>query len=80
MVASDYEDVKWNSERISNAKPFKNRYNWKGIHYPSNIDDWKTFEKNNPTIAIDIVYIKEKEKCPAVFPKINSNCEKQKLY
>ena len=30
-------------------KPFVNKYNWKGINYPSKIDDQKTFEKNNPT-------------------------------
>ena len=38
---------------------------WKGINYPSKTDDWKTFEKNNPTIALNILYIKEKEVCPA---------------
>ena len=35
------------------------------------------FEKNNPTIALNILYIKEKETCPAYISKINSNCEKQ---
>ena len=34
------------------------------------------FEKNNPTIALNIFYIKEKE-CPAYTSKINLNCEKQ---
>ena len=41
------------------------------------IDDWKTFEKNNPTIALNILYIKEKEICPSYISKINLNCEKQ---
>ena len=31
----------------------------------SKVDDWKTLEKNNPTIALDILYSKEKEICPA---------------
>ena len=35
------------------------------------------FEKNNPTIALNILCIKEKEICPAYISKINSNCEKQ---
>ena len=39
--------------------------------------DWKTFEKNNPTIALNILYIKEKEICPPYISKINSNCEKE---
>ena len=49
-------------EKVSNIKPLVNKYNWKGINYPSKIDDWKTFEKNNPTIALNILYIKEKKK------------------
>ena len=55
-------------------KPFINRYNWKGKNYPSKIDDWKTFEKNDPTIALNILYIKEKELCPVYISKTNSNC------
>ena len=33
--------------------------------------------KDNPTIALNILYIKEKEICPTYISKINSNCEKQ---
>ena len=39
--------------------------------------DSKTFKKNNPTIAPNILYIKEKEICLAYISKINSNCKKQ---
>ena len=51
--------------------------NCKGINCPSKIDDWKTFEKSNLTIALNILYIKDKEICPAYILKINLNCEKQ---
>ena len=44
------------------------------MNYPSKINDWKTFEKNNPTICLNIFYTKVKKICPAY---INSNCEKQ---
>ena len=64
-VALNYEEIKWNPERVSNIKPFINKYNWKGTNYPSKIDDWKTFQKNNTTIALNILYTKEKEICPA---------------
>ena len=60
---------------MSKIKPFINKYNWNGIKYPSKIDDWKTFEKNNPTIALKILYIKEKEIYPAYISKHNSTCE-----
>ena len=41
------------------------------------IDDWKMFQKNNPTISLHILYIKEKEIFPAYISKFNSNCEKK---
>ena len=41
-------------------------------------DDWKTFDKNNPAIALSILYIKEKEICPSYISKIILNCEKKK--
>ena len=46
------------------------------MNYPSKIDDWKTFEKNNLTIVFNILFIKEKEICPTYISQINSNCEK----
>ena len=79
-VALNYKEIKWNPERVSNIKPFINKYNWKGINYSSKLDDWKTFEKNNVTIALNILYIKEKEIYPAYISKIKSNCEKEKFY
>ena len=76
-VALNYEEINWNPERVSNINPFISKYNWKGINYPSKIDDWKTFEKNNLTIALNILYIKEKEIYPAYISKHNSTREKQ---
>ena len=40
-----------NTEGTSKSKPFIDKHNWEGINYPSGKEDWKTFEKNNPTIA-----------------------------
>ena len=64
-------------EKVSNIKPLINKYNWEGINYPSIIDDWKKFEKNNLTISLNILYIKEKEILPGYISKHNSTCEKQ---
>ena len=77
-VALSYEETESHTERVSNIKPFINKHNGKGIDYSAKVDVWKTFEKNNPTIALNILYIKEKEICPACISKINSNCEKKK--
>ena len=65
--------------RVSSIKPLINKYKWSGINNRSKIDDWKTFEKNNPTIALNILYIKEKQIWTSYNSKINSNCEKQMI-
>ena len=39
-----------------------NTYKCKEINYHSRKDDWKIFEKHNPTFPLNIFYIKEKQK------------------
>ena len=75
-VTLSCEEIESYPERFSNIRPVINKYNWKGINYPSKVDDWKRSEKNNPTIAFSILHTKEKKICPTYFSKINSNCEK----
>ena len=76
-MALNYEEIKRDPQRISKIKPFISKYNWKVRNYPSKIDDWKTFAKNNLTIALNILYTKEKEILSAYISKYNSNREKQ---
>ena len=45
------------SQRISNIKPFIDLYNWKEIDFPSHSKDWKKFESNNKSIALNILYV-----------------------
>ena len=58
-------------QRVSIIKPFTNKYNWQKI------DAWKTFGKNNPTIALNVLHTKEMEKCQSCISKINSSYEKR---
>ena len=53
-------------------KHFINKYRQKRIDYQP-----KTFEKNDLTIAVNILYIKEKEISPVYISKTNSNFEKK---
>ena len=46
-------------EKISKIKPLINKCNQKRINYPSGKDDWKMFEKNTLTIAINVLYVKK---------------------
>ena len=50
-AALNYEQIESHPERVSIIKPLTKKYNWKGINYPSKIDDQKTFQKN-PTTAL----------------------------
>ena len=68
-AALNYGEIESNPKRVLKK--------WKGINYPSKIDDWKMLEKNKPAIALKTLYINEKEICPVYISKIDSNCEKQ---
>ena len=52
----NYEQIKNNPERITKIKPFINKYKWKEIEFPSHSKDWKKFELNNKSIALNILY------------------------
>ena len=53
----DYETIEKNPERISKLKHYINKYNWKGIDFRAGPKDWVNFEKNNKTIALNVLYI-----------------------
>ena len=56
-VALNHQNIGNHPERVSNIKPFINQYNWEGIDFPAGIKDWKKFERNNKTIALNILFI-----------------------
>ena len=53
-------------KKRTNIKAFINKYKWEGINFPSEKDDWKAFEKNNVTIALNAFHVK-KEKISKLF-------------
>ena len=76
-IALKYEEIKKDPQRITKIKLFINKYNWEGIHFSSEKADWKRFDKNNVTIALNALYAKKEKIYPAHISKHNSNCEKQ---
>ena len=56
-VALNHQNIKKNPSRISKIKPFIDQYNWKEIDFPSHSKDWKKFEQNNKTIALNILFV-----------------------
>ena len=60
------EEIGRHLYRISKIKPLKSKYNRKGINFPSRKDDWKKFPiKNNPTIALNVLYLLKMNIYPA---------------
>ena len=68
--------MKKDPQQITKIKPFINKYNWEGINYPSEKDDWKKIEKNNIAIALNVLYAKKEKIYPAYVSKHNLNREK----
>ena len=56
-VALNYEQSKDHPERITKIKTFIDQYDWKEIYFPSQGKDWKKFESNNKSIALNILYV-----------------------
>ena len=55
--ALNYQAIKTNPERISKLKPYIDKYNWKRIDFPAGPKDWIKFERDNKTIALNVLYI-----------------------
>ena len=56
-AALNHQNIENHPERISNLMPFIDQYNWKDIEFPSHSKDWKKFEQNNKTIALNILFV-----------------------
>ena len=60
IAALHHEEIKNKFERISLLKPYENRYNWKGLEFPVSIKKIDKFEKNNPGIAVNVLFSNKK--------------------
>ena len=76
-VAFYHAEVKKNPQGITKTKPFRNSYNWEGECFPSEKKRLDKIEKNNLTIALNVLLVKKEKIYPAYVSKHNSNREKQ---
>ena len=60
--ALNYNKIGENHHRVSKVKPFVEQYDWTGINFPSNVDDWKKFELNNRSRALNVLFVPYDEK------------------
>ena len=61
-VALNYDKIKKHHQRVNKVKPFIEQYDWSEINFPSNDGDWKKFELNNKSIALNLLYVPEGQK------------------
>ena len=66
-VALNHQETENHPKRISNIKPFIDKYNWKDIDSPAGIKDWEKFERNNKYIALNILSASAKEKINIIY-------------
>ena len=59
-VALNRDKIKKDRQRVSKIKPFIDQYSWNDIYFPSTGKDWKKFELNNESIALNILYVPHK--------------------
>ena len=59
--------------------PYIDNYNWEGIEFPAGPKDWKKFEQNNKTIALNILFVPyNTEKIRVAYKsKYNHKCKNQ---
>ena len=67
----NHEEIKKDAQRIAKIKSFINEYNWEGINFPPEKDDWEKFEINNVTIALNVLYAKKEKHILLMFQNIN---------
>ena len=60
--ALNYLTIETHPQRISKLKPYINNYNWEGIDFPAGPKEWGKFERNNKTIALNVLYISHNTK------------------
>ena len=59
-AALNHDKINKVPQRVSKIKPFTDQYNWNDIDFPSTSKDWKKFELNNESIALNILYVPHK--------------------
>ena len=57
VVPLNYEKINNHPEKVSKFRPFIDGYNWTEIDFPSNQRDWKKFQCNNKSVALNILHI-----------------------
>ena len=76
--ASNNQNIERDPQRISKLKPYINKYNWEGIEFPAGPKEWIKLERNNKTIALNILLIQRNTKAISVAYRSEYNNKRKK--
>ena len=63
---------------MSKLKPYIFKDNWEAINFPAGSKQWQKFERNNDTIALNILYVVKNTKIISVVYKSKYNNQRKK--
>ena len=72
-VALNHQKIESHPEKISNVRPHTDQYYWEGMEFPARIKVWIKLERNNKTIALNILFIPHNEKTINLAYKLKYN-------
>ena len=78
LAGLNYHKVGNHSERTTNLTLYIDDYNWQDIEFPSKSKDWKKFEKNNKSIALNILFVPNDNKDIRLAYKSEYNGKREK--
>ena len=80
-VTLSYEKLEYiyKEYKILRIKPFINKYSWKTINYQSGKDGWRNVQKNNATMALNVLYERETEISPAYVLYFKTQIKQQQI-
>ena len=62
-----HEEIKKDHQRTSKLEPYENQYSWEGLEFPGSINKIAKFEKNNPGMAVYVLFNNKKNHKKNVF-------------
>ena len=77
IAALHNEDIKHHPEGISLLQHYEDQHNWNGLEFPLAIQKIGKFERNNPGIAVNMLFNKKKSIYTARSSEFNGKCSKQ---
>ena len=77
-VLLNHDKINRDPQRVSKIKNFIDQYNWNDIDFPATSKDWKKFELNNESLALNILYVPHKTRKIHLAYKSKHNLTREK--